>query len=122
MSYILSAFILLGVISCQVALLSLSMAAIPYNGMRDNLPSTCFNLQELIRQLSVDKQHLRTYYYNALLTEDHGADLREGQQRFLNLCVAFSVTVRLGRLHRRNDGSLVASGYRCGYQCGSAHS
>ncbi|MEZ4629804.1 MAG: NYN domain-containing protein [Deinococcales bacterium] len=82
-----------------------------YNGMRDNLPSTRFNLQELIRQLSVDKQHLRTYYYNALLTEDYESDLREGQQRFFESLRRIPyVTVRLGRLHRRNDGSLVEKG------------
>lgn len=82
-----------------------------YNGMRDNVSSTRVNLQELIRQLADDRDILRTYYYNAPLTDDYENDLREGQQRFFESLRRIPyVTVRLGRLHRRHDGSLVEKG------------
>ncbi len=82
-----------------------------YNGMRDNLSNTRFNLQELVAQLLGKRQLVRTYYYNALLTEDYENDLREGQQRFFESLrrIPFT-TVRLGRLHRRFDGTLVEKG------------
>ncbi|MBS3965887.1 MAG: NYN domain-containing protein [Truepera sp.] len=82
-----------------------------YNGMRDNLQSTRVNLQELIRQLLRDRRLMRTYYYNAPLTDDYDTELREGQHRFFDSLRRIPyVTVRLGRLHRRNDGSLVEKG------------
>jgi uncharacterized LabA/DUF88 family protein len=82
-----------------------------YNGMRDNVSSTRVNLQELIRQLKGDRELVRTYYYNAPLTDDYESDLREGQQRFFESLRRIPyVTVRLGRLHRRHDGSLVEKG------------
>lgn len=82
-----------------------------YNGMRDNVASTRVNLQELIKQLKGDRELVRTYYYNAPLTEDYESDLREGQQRFFESLRRIPyVTVRLGRLHRRHDGSLVEKG------------
>jgi uncharacterized LabA/DUF88 family protein len=82
-----------------------------YNGMRDNLQSTRVNLQELIRQLLRDRRLMRTYYYNAPLTDDYDAELREGQHRFFDSLRRIPyVTVRLGRLHRRNDGLLVEKG------------
>lgn len=82
-----------------------------YNGMRDNVSSTRVNLQELIKQLKGDRELVRTYYYNAPLTDDYESDLREGQQRFFESLRRIPyVTVRLGRLHRRHDGSLVEKG------------
>ena len=82
-----------------------------YNGMRENLESTRVNLQELIKQLMFDRTMIRSYYYNAALTEDYDDDLREGQQRFFeSLSRIPYVTVRLGRLYRRNDGLLVEKG------------
>ncbi|NOK78966.1 MAG: NYN domain-containing protein [Chloroflexi bacterium AL-N5] len=82
-----------------------------YNGMRDNLSNTRVNLQMLMKQLLGKRQLYRTYYYNAPLTSDYEDDLREGQQRFFESLrrIPF-VTVRLGRLHRRHDGSLVEKG------------
>lgn len=82
-----------------------------YNGMRDNLSSTRVNLQELVKQLSGNRQIFRIYYYNAPLTDDYENDLREGQQRFFESLRRIPyVTVRLGRLHRRHDGTLVEKG------------
>jgi uncharacterized LabA/DUF88 family protein len=82
-----------------------------YNGMRDNLANTRVSLQTLIRQLVGSRKLVRAYYYNAPLTEDYQDDLREGQQRFFESLRRIPyVTVRLGRLHRRNDGSLVEKG------------
>ncbi len=82
-----------------------------YNGMRDNLSNTRVNLQELVQQLITDRELVRIYYYNAPLTDDYESDLREGQQRFFESLRRIPyVTVRLGRLHRRNDGSLVEKG------------
>jgi uncharacterized LabA/DUF88 family protein len=83
-----------------------------YNGMRDNLSSTRFNLQELVTQLlGKQRQLVRTYYYNAPLTDDYEHELREGQQRFFESLRRIPyTTVRLGRLHRRFDGSLVEKG------------
>lgn len=82
-----------------------------YNGMRDNLSNTRFNLQELVKELLGERQHVRTYYYNAPLTDDYENDLREGQQRFFESLRRIPyTTVRLGRLHRRFDGSLVEKG------------
>ncbi|MEM7735051.1 MAG: NYN domain-containing protein [Deinococcota bacterium] len=82
-----------------------------YNGMRDNLSSTRFHLNELTEQLIGGRPLLRVYYYNAPLTNDYEDDLREGQQRFFeSLSKIPYVTVRLGRLHRRQDGSLVEKG------------
>jgi uncharacterized LabA/DUF88 family protein len=82
-----------------------------YNGMRDNLASTRVNLNELIKQLLGERQLMRTYYYNAPLTDDYEHELREGQQRFFESLRRIPyVTVRLGRLHRRHDGSLVEKG------------
>ena len=82
-----------------------------YNGMRDNLESTRVNLQELIKQLATERYMIRAYYYNAPLTDDYGGELREGQQRFFESLRRIPyVTVRLGRLHRRNDGLLVEKG------------
>ena len=82
-----------------------------YNGMRENLQNTRVNLQEFIVQLLGQRRLVRTYYYNAPLTDDYGEDLREGQQRFFESLRRIPyVTVRLGRLHRRNDGTLVEKG------------
>lgn len=82
-----------------------------YNGMRENLSNTRVNLGELIDQLRNDRYLIRCYYYNAPLTEDYGDDLREGQARFFESLRRIPyVTVRLGRLHRRSDGSLVEKG------------
>ncbi len=82
-----------------------------YNGMRENLDSTRVNLQELIKQLRSERNIVRSYYYNAPLTEDYDDELREGQQRFFESLRRIPyVTVRLGRLHRRNDGLLVEKG------------
>ncbi len=82
-----------------------------YNGMRENLSNTRVNLSEFIRQLRGDRRLFRTYYYNAPLTSDYDEDLREGQHRFFESLRRIPyVTVRLGRLHRRPDGSLVEKG------------
>lgn len=82
-----------------------------YNGMRDNLANTRVNLQALVGQLMGERQLYRVYYYNAPLTDDYESDLRDGQQRFFESLRRIPyVTVRLGRLHRRNDGSLVEKG------------
>ena len=82
-----------------------------YNGMRDNLSNTRVNLKALIDQLGGGRNVVRTYYYNAPLTDDYESDLREGQQRFFESLRRIPyVTVRLGRLHRRGDGSLVEKG------------
>ncbi len=79
--------------------------------MRDNLSSTRFNLQELIKQLGQKRNVNRSYYYNAVLTDDYDNNLREGQQRFFESLRRIPyVTVRLGRLHKREDGSLVEKG------------
>jgi uncharacterized LabA/DUF88 family protein len=79
--------------------------------MRENLQNTRVNLNEFIAQLLGNRQLSRTYYYNAPLTDDYGEDLREGQQRFFESLRRIPyVTVRLGRLHRRHDGSLVEKG------------
>ena len=53
-----------------------------YNGMRENLDSTRVNVQEFIKQLTAERSIIRSYYYNAALTEDYDDELREGQQRF----------------------------------------
>ncbi len=82
-----------------------------YNGMRDNLSNTRVNLQMLVKQLLNKRKLQRTYYYNATLTDDYENDLREGQTRFFESLRRIPyVTVRLGRLHRRQDGSLVEKG------------
>lgn len=82
-----------------------------YNGMRDNLSNTRVNLQYLVAQLLEKRKLVRTYYYNAPLTDDYENDLREGQSRFFESLRRIPyVTVRLGRLHRRQDGSLVEKG------------
>lgn len=82
-----------------------------YNGMRENLQNTRVNLHEFIVQLRGNRRLSRTYYYNAPLTDDYGEDLRDGQQRFFESLRRIPyVTVRLGRLHRRHDGSLVEKG------------
>ncbi|MDQ3399267.1 MAG: NYN domain-containing protein [Deinococcota bacterium] len=82
-----------------------------YNGMRENLSSTRVNLHEFTRQLLGERQLMRTYYYNAPLTDDYEHELREGQHRFFESLRRIPyVTVRLGRLHRRHDGSLVEKG------------
>lgn len=82
-----------------------------YNGMRENLQSTRVNMAELIEQLRHERPLMRTYYYNAPLTDDYDDELREGQQRFFESLRRIPyVTVRLGRLHRRHDGSLVEKG------------
>ena len=82
-----------------------------YNGMRENLSNTRVNLQELVRQLLEERALVRIYYYNAPLTEDYESELRDGQQRFFESLRRIPyVTVRLGRLHRRHDGSLVEKG------------
>lgn len=82
-----------------------------YNGMRDNLSNTRVNIQALIHQLAGDRDLVRAYYYNAPLTDDYENDLRDGQQRFFESLRRIPyVTVRLGRLHRRNDGALVEKG------------
>lgn len=82
-----------------------------YNGMRDNLSSTRVNFKEFIAQLAGKRPLVRTYYYNAPLTEDYEAELRDGQQRFFESLRRIPyVTVRLGHLHRRSDGSLVEKG------------
>lgn len=82
-----------------------------YNGMRENLSNTRVNLGELIEQLRGDRHLIRCYYYNAPLTDDYDEDLRDGQSRFFESLRRIPyVTVRLGRLHRRSDGSLVEKG------------
>jgi uncharacterized LabA/DUF88 family protein len=82
-----------------------------YNGMRENLENTRVNLKELISQLSRGRVVIRTYYYNAPLTEDYDDELRQGQNRFFESLRRIPyVTVRLGRLQRRTDGSLVEKG------------
>ncbi|MDZ7704164.1 MAG: NYN domain-containing protein [Trueperaceae bacterium] len=82
-----------------------------YNGMKDNLSNTRFNLQELVRQLIGKRALIRIYYYNAPLTDDYEPELREGQQRFFESLRRIPyVSVKLGRLHRRPDGSLVEKG------------
>ena len=79
--------------------------------MRENLANTRVNLQGLINQLLGKRQLFRVYYYNAPLTDDYETELREGQQRFFESLRRIPyVTVRLGRLHRRTDGSLVEKG------------
>ena len=82
-----------------------------YNGMRENLGNTRVNLEELISQLSRNRQIIRTYYYNAPLTADYDSELREGQTRFFESLRRIPyVTVRLGRLHKRTDGTFVEKG------------
>ncbi|MCH2667467.1 MAG: NYN domain-containing protein [Deinococcales bacterium] len=82
-----------------------------YNGMRENLGNTRVNLEELISQLSRGRQIIRTYYYNAPLTEDYDSELRDGQTRFFESLRRIPyVTVRLGRLHKRTDGTFVEKG------------
>lgn len=82
-----------------------------YNGMRENLANTRVNLGALIDQLRGDRYLIRCYYYNAPLTDDYDGDLRDGQARFFESLRRIPyVTVRLGRLHRRSDGSLVEKG------------
>lgn len=82
-----------------------------YNGMRENLSNTRVNLAELVNQLKGDRNLVRTYYYNAQLTEDYDGELREGQQRFFESLRRIPyVTVRLGRLYRRQDGTMVEKG------------
>jgi uncharacterized LabA/DUF88 family protein len=82
-----------------------------YNGMRENLQNTRVNMAEFVEQLRADRPLFRTYYYNATLTDDYDEDLRDGQQRFFESLRRIPyVTVRLGRLHRRQDGSLVEKG------------
>ena len=82
-----------------------------YNGMRENLQNTRVNMAEFIEQLRRERPLFRTYYYNATLTDDYDEDLRDGQQRFFESLRRIPyVTVRLGRLHRRQDGSLVEKG------------
>lgn len=82
-----------------------------YNGMKENLESTRINFQELIKQLVGSRTLMRAYYYNATLTEDYDHELREGQQRFFESLRRIPyVTVRLGKLHRRYDGTLVEKG------------
>ena len=82
-----------------------------YNGMRENVHNTRVNLNELITQLKCGRHLVRTYYYNAPLTDDYEAELREGQGRFFESLRRIPyVTVRLGRLHRRPDGTLVEKG------------
>jgi uncharacterized LabA/DUF88 family protein len=82
-----------------------------YNGMKENLENTRINFQEFIRQLVGERYLIRAYYYNATLTEDYDSDLREGQQRFFESLRRIPyVTVRLGKLHRRHDGTLVEKG------------
>ncbi|HKI56126.1 MAG TPA: NYN domain-containing protein [Trueperaceae bacterium] len=82
-----------------------------YNGMRENLQNTRVNMAEFIEQLRVNRPLFRTYYYNATLTDDYDEELRDGQQRFFESLRRIPyVTVRLGRLHRRQDGSLVEKG------------
>ena len=82
-----------------------------YNGMRENLHNTRVNLQEFIHQLRQGRRLMRCYYYNAPLTDDYDEELRDGQARFFESLRRIPyVTVRLGRLHRRPDGSLVEKG------------
>jgi uncharacterized LabA/DUF88 family protein len=82
-----------------------------YNGMKENLDSTRINFQELIKQLVGERALIRAYYYNATLTEDYDQELRDGQQRFFESLRRIPyVAVRLGKLHRRHDGSLVEKG------------
>ncbi len=82
-----------------------------YNGMRDNLDNTRVNLSELIKQLLKGRKLFRAYYYNAPLTDDYKDGLREGQHRFFESLRRIPyLTVRLGRLYRRHDGSLVEKG------------
>ncbi len=82
-----------------------------YNGMKENLRSTRVNFAELIQQLLRDRPVFRTYYYNSMLTEDYDEELRDGQARFFESLRRIPyVTVRLGTLHRRNDGTLVEKG------------
>jgi uncharacterized LabA/DUF88 family protein len=82
-----------------------------YNGMRENLHNTRVNLKELMVQLVGDRQLVRCYYFNSPLTDDYDSELREGQHRFFESLRRIPyVTVRLGRLHRRQDGTLVEKG------------
>lgn len=82
-----------------------------YNGMRENLSNTRVNLAELVSQLKGKRSLVRTYYYNAQLTDDYDGDLRDGQQRFFESLRRIPyVTVRLGRLYRRQDGTMVEKG------------
>lgn len=82
-----------------------------YNGMRENLRNTRFNLSELVHQLVRNRTLFRVYYFNAPLTDDYNEELREGQQRFFDSLQRIPyVTVRFSRLHRRQDGSLVEKG------------
>lgn len=82
-----------------------------YNGMRENLSNTRVNLAELVSQLKGEHSLVRTYYYNAQLTDDYDGELREGQHRFFESLRRIPyVTVRLGRLYRRQDGTMVEKG------------
>jgi uncharacterized LabA/DUF88 family protein len=82
-----------------------------YNGMKDNLTNTRVNLQELIKQLVGKRTLFRAYYYNAILTEDYDNELREGQMRFFESVRRIPyVSVQLGKLHKRTDGTLVEKG------------
>ena len=82
-----------------------------YNGLRENVESTRFNLAELVHQLVRNRTLVRVYYFNAILTRDYNEELREGQQRFFESLQRIPyVTVRYSRLHRRSDGSLVEKG------------
>ena len=101
-----------GALSCPNVSPSSSTEANLYNGMRENLQQHPREPQRVHRAADPWTRRLtRTYYYNAPLTDDYGEDLREGQQRFFESLRRIPyVTVRLGRLHRRHDGSLVEKG------------
>jgi uncharacterized LabA/DUF88 family protein len=82
-----------------------------YNGMKENLDSTRLNLQELIRQLTGKRELFRAYYFNATLTDAYDEERREGQQRFFESLRRIPyVTVRLGKLHKKQDGTLIEKG------------
>src|SRR5690625_3760073 len=52
-----------------------------YNGMRENLSNTRVNLLELMNQLKGSRRLVRTYYYNAQLTDDYDGELRSEERR-----------------------------------------
>src|SRR2546428_8607977 len=74
-----------------------------YHSCKDNLGRTDVNLGAFAELLvGPNRELVRTYYYNCLLTPDHDEDARRSQQGFF---AALSRTpyleVRLGRLVRR---------------------
>ncbi|MCK4256930.1 NYN domain-containing protein [candidate division WOR-3 bacterium] len=83
-----------------------------YHAMKDNLgQETTIDFRKFSEILVGSRELIRTYYYTSLLIKEINEEQYRAQQNFLDILKTLPyLKVKLGRLEKRPDGSIVEKG------------